>query len=179
MANNDNYQKFEALFNQYYSGLIVYASHLTGDRGNAEDLVHDLFIYLWENGRLLETENIKAYLFASIRNRALNYLTHLKIRNDYQEKILQQGDITGLLTWEYYVEAELRQHIETAINHLPPQARKIFLMSRFDHKTAATIASELGLSPRTVEKHIEVALKSLKKELADYLPASLLLGLLS
>lgn len=147
MANNDNYQKFEALFNQYYSGLIVYASHLTGDRGNAEDLVHDLFIYLWENGRLLETENIKAYLFASIRNRALNYLTHLKIRNDYQEKILQQGDITGLLTWEYYVEAELRQHIETAINHLPPQARKIFLMSRFDHKTAATIASELGLIP--------------------------------
>lgn len=93
----------------------------------------------------------KPTLFASIRNRALNYLTHLKIRNDYQEKILQQGDITGLLTWEYYVEAELRQHIETAINHLPPQARKIFLMSRFDHKTAATIAVGIGVIPRTVE----------------------------
>ena len=94
-----------------------------------------------------------------------------------KEKILQKGDITGMLTWEYYVEAELRQHIETAIDHLPPQARKIFLMNRFDRKTAVTIASELGLSPRTVEKHLEVALKSLKKELKDYLPTTLLLWL--
>lgn len=179
IANNANYQKFEALFNQYYSGLIVYASHFTGNRESAEDLVHDLFIHLWENCGLLETENIKAYLFTSIRNRALNYLSHLKIRNEYQEKTLRQGDVTGLLTWEYYVETELRQHIETAINHLSPQTRKIFLMSRFDHKTAAAIASELDLSPRTVEKHIEIALKNLKKELADYLPATLLFWLFS
>ena len=106
-------------------------------------------------------------LFTSIRHRCLNYLDHLKIRNEYQEKILQKRDITGMLTWEYYVEAELRQHIETAIDHLPPQARKIFLMNRFDRKTAVTIAAELGLSPRTVEKHLEIALKNLKKELKD------------
>ena len=107
-------------------------------------------------------------LFTSIRHRCLNYLDHLKIRNEYQEKILQKRDITGMLTWEYYVEAELRQ---------PPQARKIFLMNRFDRKTAVTIAAELGLSPRTVEKHLEIALKNLKKELKDYLPATLLLWL--
>ena len=116
-------------------------------------------------------------LFTSIRHRCLNYLDHLKIRNEYQEKILQKRDITGMLTWEYYVEAELRQHIETAFDHLPPQARKIFLMNRFDRKTAVTIAAELGLSPRTVEKHLEIALKNLKKELKDYLPATLLLWL--
>ena len=44
-------------------------------------------------------------------------------------------------------------------------------------KTAVTIASELGLSPRTVEKHLEIALKNLKKELKDYLPTTLLLWL--
>ena len=66
---------------------------------------------------------------------------------------------------------------ERIIDHLPPQARKIFLMNRFDRKTAVTIASELGLSPRTVEKHLEIALKNLKKELKDYLPATLLLWL--
>ena len=177
-SHSDEQNRFESLFKLYYSGLVVYASHLTDDSETAEDLVHDLFIHIWENIRLLDTENIKAYLFTSIRHRALNHLAHLKIRNEYQEKIIQKGDLTGLLTWEYYVEEELRQHIETAINHLSPQARKIFLMSRFDHKTAVIIAHELGLSPRTVEKHIEVALKSLKKELADYLPASLLFWLL-
>ena len=79
---------------------------------------------LQEDNRILGTDHIKAYLFTSIRHRCLNYLDHLKIRNEYQEKILQKRDITGMLTWEYYVEAELRQHIETAIDHLPPQARK-------------------------------------------------------
>ena len=157
-SSTDEYQKFETLFKQYYSGLVVYASRFTGNTENAEDLVHDLFIHIWEDNRILGTD-------------------HMKIRNEYQEKILQKGDITGMLTWEYYVEAELRQHIETAIDHLPPQARKIFLMNRFDRKTAVTIASELGLSPRTVEKHLEVALKSLKKELKDYLPTTLLLWL--
>ena len=175
--STDEYQKFETLFKQYYSGLVVYASRFTGNTENAEDLVHDLFIHIWEDNRILGTDQIKAYLFTSIRHRCLNYLDHLKIRNEYQEKILQKGDITGMLTWEYYVEAELRQHIETAIDHLPPQARKIFLMNRFDRKTAVTIAAELGLSPRTVEKHLEVALKSLKKELKDYLPTTLLLWL--
>ena len=166
-SSTDEYQKFETLFKQYYSGLVVYASRFTGNTENAEDLVHDLFIHIWEDNRILGTDHIKAYLFTSIRHRCLNYLDHLKIRNEYQEKILQKRDITGMLTWEYYVEAELRQHIETAIDHLPPQARKIFLMNRFDRKTAVTIASELGLSPRTVEKHLEVALKNLKKELKD------------
>ena len=176
-SSTDEYQKFETLFKQYYSGLVVYASRFTGNTENAEDLVHDLFIHIWEDNRILGTDHIKAYLFTSIRHRCLNYLDHLKIRNEYQEKILQKRDITGMLTWEYYVEAELRQHIETAIDHLPPQARKIFLMNRFDRKTAVTIASELGLSPRTVEKHLEVALKNLKKELKDYLPTTLLLWL--
>ncbi len=58
-----------------------------------------------------------------------------------------------MLTWEYYVEAELRQHIETAIDHLPPQARKIFLMNRFDRKTAVTIAAELGFISPVLSKN--------------------------
>lgn len=179
VVESDNGKKFETLFNQYYSGLIIYANRFTGDSQTAEDFVHDLFIHIWEEIRILETENIKAYLFTAIRHRCLNHLAHLKIRNEYQENIIQKGDITGMLTWEYFVEEELRQHIEIAINHLPPQSRKIFLMNRFDRKTAATIAEELGLSPRTVEKHIEVALKSLRKELADYLPVSFLFWFLS
>ena len=102
-SSTDEYQKFETLFKQYYSGLVVYASRFTGNTENAEDLVHDLFIHIWEDNRILGTDHIKAYLFTSIRHRCMNYLDHLKIRNEYQEKILQKRDITGMLTWEYYV----------------------------------------------------------------------------
>ena len=94
-------------------------------------------------------------------------------------QILQKGDITGLLTWEYYVESELQEHIEKAIRQLPPQCQKIFIMNRFNDKSITQIAEELEISPRTVEKHIEIALKKLRQELADYLPAGLLLWLLN
>lgn len=90
-SSTDEYQKFETLFKQYYSGLVVYASRFTGNTENAEDLVHDLFIHIWEDNRILGTDHIKAYLFTSIRHRCLNYLDHLKIRNEYQEKSCKKG----------------------------------------------------------------------------------------
>ena len=52
-SSTDEYQKFETLFKQYYSGLVVYASRFTGNTENAEDLVHDLFIHIWEDNRIL------------------------------------------------------------------------------------------------------------------------------
>ena len=54
--STDEYQKFETLFKQYYSGLVVYASRFTGNTENAEDLVHDLFIHIWEDNRILGTD---------------------------------------------------------------------------------------------------------------------------
>ena len=168
---------FESLFNLYYSGLIVYANRFTNQIEISEDIVHDVFITLWEKKDSLLMESAKAYLFSSVRNRCLNHLEQLKVRNEYQEQLLQKGDITGLLTWEYYVESELREHIEKAIRQLPPQCQKIFIMNRFDGKSIAQIAEELEISPRTAEKHIEVALKKLRQELADYLPTGLLFWL--
>ena len=76
-SSTDEYQKFETLFKQYYSGLVVYASRFTGNTENAEDLVHDLFIHIWEDNRILGTDHIKAYLFTSIRHRCMYYLDHL------------------------------------------------------------------------------------------------------
>ncbi len=176
--SHDSNSEFESIFNLYYSGLIVYANRFTGQTEASQDIVHDVFITLWEKRDSLRMNSAKAYLFSSVRNRCLNHIEQLKIRNEYQEQILQKGDITGQLTWEYYVEAELQEHIEKAIRQLPPQCQKIFIMNRFDGKSIAEIAGELNISPRTAEKHIEVALKKLRQELVDYLPAGLLFWLL-
>ena len=176
--SRDRNSKFESTFNLYYSGLIVYANRFTGQTEISEDIVHDVFITLWEKRDSLQMNSAKAYLFSSVRNRCLNHLEQLKVRNEYQELILQKGDLTGQLTWEYYVERELQEHIERAIQKLPPQCQKIFIMNRFDSKSITDIAEELNISPRTAEKHIEVALKKLRLELADYLPAGLLFWLL-
>lgn len=173
-----NIDLFESLFNTYYAGLVVYGTRLVGDANAAEDIVCDLFTLVWEKQDILQMENLKAYLFTAVRNRALNYLAQLKVRDEYQENIVQKGDVTGLLTWEYYVESELREHIKRAIHNLPPSCQKIFVMSRFENKSIAKIAEEMQLSPRTVEKQIEIALKKLRVDLADYLSVAYLVYLL-
>lgn len=171
---------FTFLFNRYYSGLVVYARHLMESEEFAEDLVHDVFTSLWDHRSSLTINiSIKQYLFKAVRNRCLNYLDHLQVKSDYQKNILQKGDVTGTLTWEFYIETELNAIIEQAIEKLPPQCKKIFLMNRFEDKTAKEIGEELSISHRTVEKHIEKALNILRNELKDYLPAYLLVWLLN
>lgn len=176
---NQDVAIFEKLFNTYYSGLVVYASRFTKDTAVAEDIVSDVFASVWENRSVLYLENTKSYLFSAVRNRSLNYLEQLKVRDDYQEEAMRKGEASGSLTWEYYVEGELREAIDKAIDTLPPQCKKVFTESRFKHKNVDEIARELDLSPRTVEKHIEVALKKLRVELQDYLPAAVLTWLLT
>lgn len=171
---------FSLLFNHYYSGLVVYAHQFLGSRENAEDIVHDVFMSLWEKREIINAEfYLKGYLFTSVRNRCLNYIEHSHIQTEYQKQVLQRGDIGGSLTWEYFVESELSELIERALDKLPPQRKKVFLMNRFENKTAAQIAAELNLSPRTVEKHIQMALQSLRTNLKDYLPAAILMWLLN
>ena len=123
-------------------------------------------------------ENQKAYLFTAVRNQSLNYLAQLKVRDEYREYIVQKGDVTGLLTWEYYVKSELKEHIERAVHNLPAQCQKIFIMNRFENKSVAEIANEMQLSTRTVEKQIRIALKKLRVDLADYLSVAYLIYLL-
>lgn len=177
---NGDAPSFSLLFNHYYSGLVVYANQFLGSRENAEDIVHDVFMSLWEKRSILHAEfYLKGYLFTSVRNRCLNQIEHARIQTEYQKHLLQRGDIGGSLTWEYFVESELSEMIERALDKLPPQRKKVFLMNRFEHKTASQIATELNISSRTVEKHIEKALRSLRTDLKDYLPAALLLWLLS
>lgn len=178
--NKGDVSSFSLLFNRYYSGLVVYANQFLGSTANAEDIVNDVFTSLWERRAIITPDfYLKGYLFTSVRNRCLNHIEHLRIQTEYQKYILEKGDIGGSLTWEYFVEAELRELIEKALDKLPPQRKKVFLMNRFENKTAAQIAEELQLSPRTIEKHIEKALQSLRADLKDYLPAAVLLWLLN
>lgn len=166
---NKDLQLFKSVFDQYYRGLVVYANRHIEDYPAAEDIVHDLFISVWENWENLKKENIKSYLFYALRNRCFNYISHKNIRTKYQEHVLSTGEIAGLLTWEFYVESELKENIEKAIMKLPPQAQRVFIMSKFEYKSHKEIAEILNISPRTVEKHIQVALKHLRLELRDYL----------
>ena len=68
------------------------------------------------------------------------------------------------------IVAELEQKIREAIDHLPLERRKVFILSRYEGLTYIQIAGKLGISVKTVENQMGKALKSLREELSDYLP---------
>ena len=162
---------FENLFKAHYKEMCAYACRYDIDLETAEEIVQDFFCNLWsKHDNLKITGSIRAYLFQSIRNYSLNYIKHQKIKNTYQEynkEIIsrRENEVNDHLEGE-----ELQSRIQHAIDELPPERKKVFLMSRFEELKYAEIAKKLEISVKTVETQMSKALKHLKSRLADYLP---------
>lgn len=160
---------YKQLFLKYYSPLCEYASHYISD-DDSEELVQELMLFIWETRENLIIEtSLKSYLFTSTRHRCLNaikkQLYHERIHNQIYEKIKDQFEDP-----DYYLVNELSKNIRKAIGELPETYRDTFILSRFGEKTNTQIATQLGVSVKTVEYRISHALKILRHSLRDYLP---------
>ena len=160
---------FDALFRRYYPALCA-SGHRFVDLEDAEEIVQDSLLWIWENRENLFIEtSLSSYLFKMIYRKALNKLAHIDAtqRADtrfYEEmqEMLQDTDL-------YQVE-ELTQRIKDAIATLPESYREAFVMHRFRDMSYKEIAEILGVSPKTVDYRIQQALKQLRVDLKDYLP---------
>lgn len=160
---------FDALFRKYYPTLCAYG-HRFVDLEDAEEIVQDSLLWIWENRENLIIEiSLSSYLYKMIYRKALNKLAHIDAaqRADTQfyeemKEMLQDTDI-------YQIE-ELTQQIKDAIANLPESYREAFVMHRFQDMSYKEIAEILEVSPKTVDYRIQQALKQLRLDLKDYLP---------
>lgn len=170
---------YEYIFNYYYSGLCAYSLKYIQDKEIIEDIVQDFFVTLWTKSDKLEiSTSLKSYLFVSVRNRCLNYVKHTRIDDNFKAKIQVLAKGLSNDDFELYVEAELRESFENALNKLPTKCREIFILSRVKGIKNQEIADQLGISKRTVESQISIALRVLRGELKEFLPAYIILFLL-
>lgn len=156
----------EHLFKLYYTRLTLFANRFLNDIDIAQEIVSDIFLKLWEDGHEIEfTGSISSYLFKTTQNKCLNYLKHQKIESLYVNYLERQHLLNEvLITAESpYLEKEMAQQINIALESLPEKCREIFMMSRFDHMKYKDIAKELDLSPKTVERQISIALDKLRR----------------
>jgi len=165
----------EELFRKYYKILRAYAYRLSGDKDVSEDIVQDVYYELWKKrDELVMEDTIKYYLFRSIYTKTLNYLnskiyTHQETFEQSTEGRIQQIYLQSQL---YDQESdlmykELQAEVNAAINDLPEQCKKVFILSRKYELKNREIAEELGISVKTVEKHISKALSQLRLSLKD------------
>ncbi|MFZ4520609.1 MAG: RNA polymerase sigma-70 factor [Bacteroidales bacterium] len=162
---------FEALFKANYSMLCSYANGFLHDLDASEEVVQEVMLKIWTGRETLTIDSsVKSYLFRAVRNGCMNVLKHLNVREDYRSYQKNQPTESQRSQEDEVIASELEQKIRTAIDNLPVERRKIFIMSRYDGLTYNQISQALGISVKTVENQMGNALKTLRIELADYLP---------
>lgn len=145
-----------------------------------EELVMDVFFALWQQrGALDSTINLVGWLHSTLRNKALHELRARAIREKHLVFLAMSQSVTEVTPEEKLDAQLLEKRIELAIGRLSPQCREAFTLSRYEHLSYNDIAARMGISVKTVEKHIGKAIGLLRKDFKGYqLSISLLLGLL-
>ncbi len=161
---------YDALFRAWYPPLVQFADRLLKDRDAAEEVVQDVMLELWKRRESLVIQGSpQAYLFQSTRNRALNRLRHLRVENrddEFDADTIPTGATTDAAASAGEIETALKRAIET----LPPRCRQVFEMNRRHGLKYAEVAESLGVSVKAVEAHMARALRTLREELAPWLP---------
>jgi RNA polymerase sigma-70 factor, ECF subfamily len=166
---------FEEMYRAHYSSLRNAAWSMIGDKDAAHDLVQEVFVKLW--GKLNEMDailNQKAYLLRAVMNASLTYIQKDKRTVEYTKEVSGSSpdSDTGMMF------KELQVNVQAALDRLPPKCRAIFVLSRFEEKSYKEIAAILGLSLKTVENQMGIALKKLREDLKPYLSKDFLAVLL-
>lgn len=175
---------FEDIYLSYFSKMKYFAKEYVVLDEDAENIVQDVFVELWENREMLNMHiNLIAYLFTTIKNKCLNHLRHKivvqetasKIQEEYLISLRMNLDSLEAFDDHLFSDQDIEKIISRALDTLSEKCRTIFIMSKLEGKKQKEIAQELNISINTVETQMGIAYKKLRAELKDYLPILLFL----
>lgn len=173
-----NPSAFEELFKQTFPRMLGYCRLFIHDQAQANDLVQECFVKLWEKrGTIKSTQSIESLLFVMLRNKCLNYLRDQKLHNfeknieSIKENELQhlyQLDFTG--REEKTMEENLIEAIRASVDNLPEKRKLVFTKAKIEGKKNKDVAEELGISVKAVEKHLHQAKEQIRNEMLKEFP---------
>jgi RNA polymerase sigma-70 factor (family 1) len=161
MINENEFRRIYELYNQK---LCYFLNYYTHDIQAIEEVVQDVFVKLWEERDNLNITFIKTYLYASTRNKMLNYLRNEQTRTILLERWAKM-ELEEKQAHDCIDRAEFFLLLQDAIDALPLKCREIFLLSRDGKKTYKEIADEKEISIKTVEAQMGIALKKIRERI--------------
>jgi len=155
-------QNFREIYDAYFEPLCKFLNFYTRDVNVVEEVVQDVFLKLWEDREVLEIQYIKTFLYNAARNRMLNELRNSQNRSmlleQWATQELEKDNAEDCVDMDEFV-ALLRERVEA----LPAGCREIFVMSREEQLSYREIAERKGISVKTVEAQMGIALKRIRE----------------
>ncbi len=165
-----NSQAFEAIFYRYYSKVYHFTLKLLKNKEEAEEIVQEVFITIWEKRKKIEPDgSFSGFLFTVTRNKIYNRIKQNLPYQEFNDYLDTNGSYDHSPCRNFEFE-ELNEVIRAVINSLPPKRKKIFLLSRIRGLTYKEIADKLGVSVNTVDTQIRKSLDEIRKSLKKYYP---------
>lgn len=164
---------FDELYRRYASPLRAFVVGMTKDKAASEDIVQNIFMRMFLSRPSFATvEAFKGWLYVSARNEVLSYLN-----SKWAKGVVKTSEPATLLSHvpadnfsELLAEQEavsLRSDaVHSAIDEMPQRRADVFRMSKMEKLSNEEISSRLGISPRTVEKHLQLAYKELRQKIS-------------
>lgn len=133
----------------------------------ANDIVQNTFIKLWEHCSEVTPEKAKSYIYTLASNQFKNEIAHAQVKMKYAQSTDKASSIS-IETPEFKMEeSEFKDRLNNAINSLPETQREVFLMNRIDKMKYSEIAETLGVSVKAIEKRMGKALKTLRAQIVE------------
>jgi RNA polymerase sigma-70 factor (ECF subfamily) len=165
---------FEDVFREYAAQLCAFAVHFTRSRDLATEVVHDVFLLVWERRERLDVRtNLRAYLYKATRNRALEVARRDSFFRRWADRTAreQMGDDSARMAPTADQQLERDEQIaalQQAIDTLPERRRMVLLLRWRDGLRNDEVAEIMGISVKTVENQITQALRVLREQLFEH-----------
>lgn len=156
---------FENLYKENYIPLVQFADAILHRTEIAEDIVTDVFISIWKKKEeLAHVTDIRNYLYRSVKNRALNHIDREKALQPIQENEGSQWLVLSTPETQL-ISAETLRQLNNIIQTMPPKCQMCFHLVKMEGFSYKEVAQILGISIRTVNAQMVIAVKIILKEL--------------
>jgi len=175
---NGQPEAFREVFRLLYPRLKGYCRLFVHNESEVEDIIQESFLTLWEKRNIIDPEkSVESYLFVILRNRCLNYLKEIKLKEANVnpakieiEELQYLYQLDFMEKEEKSLEEQLIISFHDAVESLPPRMKAVFIKCKIEKQKQKEVADELGISIKAVEKHIASAKQHISEKLIRLYP---------
>ena len=179
LLQKGNVAAFDSLFEVYSPKLFGFALKCFKNESDAEELVQEVFVQVWEHHQSLKSElSFKSYLFTIALNQIRKHFNKKAISLRYLESLQHDSKLTDNQTIQNEDYELILQQINLIIEQMPSRRREIFVKSKLEGKSSKEVGAELNISAGTVNNQVSEALRFIRSQLNNENLALLLFAVL-